>query len=154
MENREHLTVGMDELVPIFKEQLAAGKSVRFSPKGISMLPLLREGRDTVTLSAAPDRLKKYDIPLYQRDDGKYILHRITAVGESYSCIGDNQFVYEHGVRHDQIVAVVTSFSRGEKEHAVAELSYKIYCRFWHHTRPLRHLWRRGCGKLKRIFKK
>ena len=28
----------MDELMPLFREQLAAGKSVRFSPKGISML--------------------------------------------------------------------------------------------------------------------
>ena len=154
MENREHLTVGMDELVPIFKEQLSAGKSVRFSPKGISMLPLLREGADTVTLSAPPTRLRKYDVPLYRRDDGKYILHRVAEVGECYTCIGDNQFVFEHGVRHDQVIAVVTSFSRGEKEHSINEPAYKCYCRFWHRTRPLRHLWRRGCGKLKRMFTK
>lgn len=152
MANKEHLIVGMDELVPIFKEQLAAGKSVRFSPKGISMLPMLREGKDTVTLSAAPVRLKKYDIPLYQRDDGKYILHRIVAAGDDYTCVGDNQFVYEKGIRPDQIIAVVTAFSRAEKDHSVKELSYKFYCRFWHYTRPLRHFWRRGCGKLKRIF--
>ena len=152
MANKEHLIVGMDELVPIFKEQLAAGKSVRFSPKGISMLPMLREGKDTVTLSAAPVRLKKYDIPLYQRNDGKYILHRIVAAGDDYTCVGDNQFVYEKGIRPDQIIAVVTAFSRAEKDHSVKELSYKFYCRFWHYTRALRHFWRRGCGKLKRIF--
>ena len=153
MANRDHLIVGMDELVPIFKEQLSAGKSVRFSPKGTSMLPMLREGKDTVTLSAPPVRLKKYDIPLYQRDDGQYILHRVVDVRDEYTCIGDNQFVYEHGLRHDQIIAVVTAFSRGKKEHTVDELSYKLYCRFWHHTRALRHFWRRGCNKLKRMFK-
>ena len=152
MKSREHLIVGMDELVPLFKEQLAVGKSVRFSPKGISMLPMLREGKDTVTLSAPPDRLKKYDIPLYRRDDGKYVLHRVVSVDGNYTCIGDNQFVYEPNIRPDQIIALVTAFSRGEKEHRTNEPVYRIYCRFWHHSRVLRHFWRRGIGKLKRIF--
>ena len=152
MKSKEHLIVGMDELVPIFKEQLSLGKSVRFSPKGISMLPMLREGKDTVTLSAPPARLKKYDIPLYQRDNGKYVLHRVVSTKGNYTCIGDNQFVYEPNIRPDQIIAVVTAFSRGEKEHSVRELGYRIYCRFWHYSRFLRHFWRRGCGKLRRIF--
>ena len=152
MKNKEHLTVGMDELVPIFKEQLSCGRSVRFSPKGTSMLPMLREGKDTVTLSSPPYSLKKYDIPLYRRDDGKYVLHRVVAVDDHYTCIGDNQFIYEANIRPDQIVAVVTAFSRGEKEHSTCEFGYRLYCRFWHHSRALRHFWRRGCGKLRRIF--
>ena len=152
MENKDRLVVGMDELVPIFKEQLSQGKSICFSPKGISMLPMLRQGKDTVTLSLPSQKLKKYDIPLYQRDDGKYILHRIVSAGDDYTCIGDNQFTYEYGIRPEQIIAVVTSFSRGKKEHAVNTLTYKIYCRLWHYSRPLRHFWRRVWGKLKRTF--
>ena len=118
------------------------------------MLPMIREGKDTVTLSPPPLKLKKYDLPLYQRDDGKYILHRITEAENGYTCIGDNQFVYEKGVRPDQIIAVVTSFSRGEREHSVEKLSYKLYCIFWHNSRALRHFWRRGVNKLKWIFSK
>ena len=144
----------MDDLIPIFRERLPAGQCIRFSPRGISMLPMLRQGIDSVVLSPVPEKLKKYDIPLYQRDDGKYILHRIVKVGETYTCIGDNQFDYETGVRHDQVIAVVTSFTRGQRLHSVNELPYRLYCRFWHYSRGLRHFWRRGIGWLKRHIRK
>ena len=143
-------TVRMEDLVPLFLERLEAGQQVRFSPMGTSMLPMLREGRDSVVLSPAPQRLRKYDLPLYQRDNGAYILHRVTAVGETYTCIGDNQFVYEHGVRPDQIVAVVTGFCRKGRDHTVTEPGYRFYCRLWHYSRPLRHFWHRGLGWLRR----
>lgn len=144
--------VQLNELMPLIQERLADGKTVRFSPQGISMLPMLRQGIDTVTLSPVPERLKKYDLPLYRRDDGKYILHRIIAVGETYTCMGDNQFVPEPGLRHDQMIGLVTAFSRGDREYSVQALSYRLYCRFWHHSRPVRHFWRRGKNWLRRHF--
>ena len=136
--------------MPLFREQLEAGKTVKFSPRGVSMLPMLRQGIDSVVLSPAPEKLKKYDLPLYRRDNGKYILHRVVEAGETYTCIGDNQFDFENGVRHDQIIAVVTAFTRGEKMHSVQEIGYQAYCRFWHYSRGIRHFWRRGLGWLKR----
>ena len=60
----------LDNLMPLFHERLAAGQKIKFNPRGISMLPMLRQGIDSVTLSPLPDKLKKYDLPLYQRDDG------------------------------------------------------------------------------------
>ena len=75
--------VSMEELVPLIREVLSNGQSVRFSPKGTSMLPMLRQGIDSVVLSPVTCRLKKYDIPLYQRDDGSYILHRIIKAGDT-----------------------------------------------------------------------
>lgn len=125
----------LDTLMPLIREELAAGKSVRFSPRGISMLPMLRPGVDTVTISPPPAKLKKYDLPLYQRDNGKYILHRVVAVGDTYTCLGDNQFRKEQGVRHDQIIGLVTEFTRGEKTVSVTVWKYRLYCRFWAFTR-------------------
>ena len=142
--------VRMDDMMPLMREKLAAGHTVQLSPVGISMLPMLRQGRDCVSLKPISGRLKKYDIPLYQRDDGHYVLHRIVKVGETYTCIGDNQFELEHGLRHDQMIAVVTEFYRGEKKHSVAEFSYRLYCRFWHYSRGIRQIGRRGKGWLKR----
>ena len=66
----------------------AAGQSVRFSPRGVSMLPMLRQGRDSVVLSPAPKQLRKYDLPLYRRDDGSYVLHRVVKAGQTYACMG------------------------------------------------------------------
>lgn len=146
----EQITVTMDDLMPLFRERLAAGQSIRFSPRGVSMLPMLRQGIDSVTLSPAPAKLKKYDLPLYQRDDGKYILHRIVKADDTYTCIGDNQFVFEYGVRHNQIIGIVTSFNRGDREILVTAMTYQLYCRFWHYSRPMRRFWRRGMGWLRR----
>ena len=148
----EH-NVCFEELMPLIRERIAAGESVRFSPRGTSMLPLLRQGVDTVVLSPLPEKLKKYDLPFYQRKDGQFVLHRIVKAGESYTCVGDNQFKLEKGLKHEQMIAVMTAFSRGDREHSVKEPGYWLYCRFWHYSRPVRRLWRRGKGWLRRRLK-
>lgn len=140
----------LEQLMPLIRETLAAGKTVRFSPRGISMLPMLRQGIDSVVLSPLPEKLRKYDLPLYQRDDGHYVLHRIVKVGQTYTCIGDNQFEYEQGLRHDQMIALVTAFTHGKRNIPVTDPFYWCYCRFWHYSRSLRHFWRRGKGWLRR----
>ena len=144
------LDVPLAELMPVLREFLDVGKNVKISPQGISMLPMIRQGIDKVVLSPISGELRKYDLPLYQRDDGHFVLHRIVKTGETYTCIGDNQFELEHGLRHDQMIAVVTAFYRGDKLHSVNELGYQIYCRFWHYSRPIRHFWRRGINYLRR----
>lgn len=149
METKEVFTQ-LDNLMPLFRERLEAGQKVRFSPRGISMLPMLRQGLDTVTLSPLPEKLKKYDLPLYQRKDGHYVLHRVVKAGETYTCIGDNQFVCEPGLTHEQMIALVSGFSRGDREYSVTDWRYRFYCRFWHHSRPLRHFCRRAIGWLRR----
>lgn len=128
-------TVHINELMPIIRERLDCGQSVCFSPRGVSMLPMLRQGIDTVTLSAIERNLKKYDIGLYQRADGSYVLHRIVRIGATYTCIGDNQFVFEKGVLSEQFIAVVTAFTHNGKEYSVSDFSYRLYCRFWHKSR-------------------
>lgn len=143
----------LETLMPVIRDSLANGKGVWFSPKGVSMRPMLRQGIDTVLLSPLPEELKKYDLPLYQRDNGQFVLHRIVEVGETYTCIGDNQFVLESGVRADQMIGLVTAFTRGTKDISVKSLAYRFYCRFWHYSRPLRHFWRRGVSWLRRHLK-
>ncbi len=145
--------IALDALMPLIREQIASGGTVEFYPRGISMLPMLRQGKDTVTLSAPPKQLKKYDLPLYVRDDGQYVLHRVVNVGETYSCIGDRQFKLEHGVRHDQIIAVAIAFSREGKTISTSSFTYKLYCRFWHNSRGVRHLCHKVIFKLKHILK-
>lgn len=143
----------LEQLMPLIRETLSAGKTVKFSPRGISMLPMLRQGIDSVVLSPMPEKLCKYDLPLYQREDGHYVLHRVVKAGPTYTCIGDNQFEFEPGLRHDQMIAVVTAFTRGDRVIPVTDVRYRLYCRFWHHTRSLRHFWRRAKGWIRRHLK-
>lgn len=153
--NAQQKDVRLEQLMPLFLKQLEAGGTVRFGPRGTSMLPMLRQGIDSVELSPLPEKLKKYDLPLYQRESGQYVLHRVIGAGETYTCIGDNQFEPESGLHHSQMIALVTAFYRGGKRHSVDSLSHRLYCRFWHHSRPVRRFWRR-CKSFarRRIFKK
>lgn len=128
----------LEQLMPLIRERLASGESVQFTTNGTSMRPMLGNGENQVILSPLPRKLKKYDLPLYQRDNGQYVLHRIVKVGETFTCIGDNQFLYEEGVRYDQMIALATGFVRKGKLHTTTGTGYKVYCRLWHWSRPVR----------------
>ena len=55
--------LGGEELMDLVRERTAAGQSVRYLPfRGVSMLPMLRQGRDAVEVSPLPEKLKKYDL--------------------------------------------------------------------------------------------
>ena len=145
----ERIETKLEALMPLIRETLAAGNTVRFTPRGNSMLPMLHSERDTVTLSPLPARLQKYDLPLYQRENGQYVLHRVVAVGETYTCIGDNQFAREEGLTHDQMIGLVTAFTRNGREYTTHSAAYRLYCRLWHYTRLPRRLWRGLWRRLK-----
>ena len=145
----------MAELVPLITERLGAGQSVELSPRGKSMMPMLREGKDSIVLSAVSGRLKKHDIPLYKRTDGSYVLHRIVKVHpEGYTVIGDGQYVGFEKVTDEQIVAHLTAFRRKNKLVSCERLTYKLYAFVWCGTRPVRRFMYRVKRKLKRMFTK
>lgn len=139
----EKKSMYLDDLMPVIREQLDNCVPVRIEPRGTSMMPMIREGFDSVVLSKLPKKPKKYDVILYQRRNGQYVLHRLVKVGETYTFIGDNQFEKEKGIAHDQLIAIVSSFYRGEKRISVDKLSYKIYCRVWYNSRYIRHVWKK-----------
>lgn len=146
--------VHLKDLLPRMEEAFARGESISIIPQGESMLPMLRPGVDSVTLSAVPETLRKYDLPLYRRDNGQFVLHRIVKVGTTLTCMGDNQLTFERGLRKEQMLAVVTSFRRGNKEISVTAVPYRIYCRLWYWGRPVRHICRALRLRLRRIHER
>lgn len=117
--------------MPLLRERIGKGQTVRFYPRGVSMLPMLRPGVDSVVLAAPPERLKKYDIPLYRREDGSYVLHRVIKAGETYTCAGDNKWMRDTGIQHGQIIAVMEGFYRADRLYSVKHFGYRMYCRVW-----------------------
>ena len=123
--------VSMDDMAPLIRETLAESGEVSFVSAGVSMLPTIRDRKDTVTLVSPQGKLKKGDVPFYQRDNGQYILHRVISVnGDTYVMRGDNQWEIEYNIRHDQIIGVLYSFDRNGKTHKVTDAGYKIYVKF------------------------
>lgn len=150
----EKKSMYLDELMPLIREQLDSGASVRIYPRGVSMLPMIREGEDSVVISSLPSELKKYDVILYQRRNGQYVLHRLIKIGESYTFLGDHQFIAERGIERDQLIARVSLLYRGERAVSVDKFSYKIFCGLWCFTRPMRRLCNFSVSFVKRIVNK
>lgn len=148
----EKKTVRLSELLPVIEETLAAGGTVKLPITGTSMLPLLRAGRDTVTLSPVTGDLQKFDIPFYRRRDGAFVLHRIVTCAEdnTYTLCGDNQWVLEKDIRAEQIIGVVSAITRNGKTFSVNSKKYKRYVRIWHRLLPVRKYIVKLRGKLQK----
>ena len=144
MDSLQNNCIGEEELLPFLRERLAAGQKVRYLPfRGVSMMPMLRQGKDSVELSPLPEKLKKYDLPVYQYPSGKVVMHRVVDVKEDhYICLGDNEIRLETIYPH-QMIAVVSAFKRGEKRIEVDAQSYRLYSRIWVFLYPLRRFWRK-----------
>jgi hypothetical protein len=122
-----------------------------YSNRGVSMYPLIRQGKDLVVIEPVSGRLKKYDVPLYKRsnDSHVYVLHRIIKVRENdYVIRGDNCLKNEYGITDDQIVGVLTKVIRGSsnknkksREITNGDLTYKIYIRLCMINYPVRALY-------------
>ena len=69
------------------REVMDSGGEFTLYPRGTSMLPLIVQGRDSVTLVKA-EEFRTGDIAFYQRENGQYVLHRVIAAdGETYTVL-------------------------------------------------------------------
>ena len=146
----------LSDLYPQIRAVLDDGKPVSIGFQGTSMAPTLYGGRDRVILIRPEGKLRKYDIPLYRRENGAFILHRIVSVSKDglYSCCGDHQWQVEKGIRDDQIIAVTDAILRKGRLISVHSFSYCILVRLWCFLLPLRSLLFRGYSALCKLFKR
>lgn len=94
---------------------------------GDSMYPLIKP-RDLLVIKKVTAPLKKNDIPLYKRDSGQYVLHRIVKIknGEYYIC-GDNRAFIERGITDRHIIGVLTDIVREGRTIPVNSPEFRSY---------------------------
>lgn len=146
------IELDMKDLYGLIETSFAHDQSVIFKVKGTSMFPLLKDRRDSVKLEKIKSLPKKRDIVLYKRDNGQFVLHRIIKVkDEIFTMCGDNQHIKERNIRRDQILGIVTSIIRKDKE---IDLSKSKKYRFYSYVWCLNLFIRRIMLKIIRIFSK
>lgn len=122
-----------------FEEEIEKSGKIIYTNVGDSMMPFIKQGRDVLVISRAEGRLKRYDVPLYKRDSGQYVLHRILKVRENdYVICGDNRWSKEYGITDRHIIGVLTGVIRNGKEIPVTDLKYRIYVHLWCDFFPVR----------------
>ncbi len=105
---------------------------------GISMLPMIRSGRDVVVIERKTERLKPLDVALYTRKDKDYVLHRVLQVTDSgYIIRGDNCY-YDETVKEEEVIGVLTQYFKKEKPIMTDDPKYLRYVKrrlFWYKPR-------------------
>ncbi len=144
-----------------YKTELEKNKIIAFVPGGNSMWPTLKHRGQSVIVELKTDRLKRFDVALYQRDSGVFVLHRVMEVKDGgYIICGDSQFTLEP-VREEQVFGVMSGFYRKDKYIEVTDEKYKKEVERWYKRKTYRklrlklfYLTNAVKRKLKKIFKK
>ena len=122
-----------------FEDVIERDGRLVYTNVGDSMRPLIRQDRDILIIEKPHRRLKKYDVPLYRRDSGQYVLHRVLKVRDNdYVICGDNRYSKEYGITDRHIIGVLTAVVRDGKEIPITDLWYRLYVHLWCDLFPLR----------------
>ena len=123
--------LSIEQVAKLVQVQLENGGIAQLNVTGYSMMPMLYHCRDQVQLVPATGEEKTGDVIFYRRENGKYILHRIIAVTkDGYICCGDNQAEKEQVLRQ-QVLAVMTGFTRNKKTYSLRHPGYRVYTWLW-----------------------
>lgn len=108
-------------------EEVLQEKGVYIGPTvGVSMLPMLKERRDTIVVRPKTQRLNRLDVALYKRGDA-YVLHRVLEQTETgYIIRGDNCYTDEI-VPEEAVIGVLTEFFQADKHIFCTDAEYIAY---------------------------
>lgn len=138
-----------------FEEELEKSGKLIYTTVGISMMPLIKQDRDISIISKPEGRLKKFDVAMYKRPNGQYVLHRVVKVLEDgYVILGDNCISKEYNIKDSQILGVLTSLNRKGKEVDLNSFGYKLYVRARYAHYPVRVIISKSKRFIKRLLKR
>jgi SOS-response transcriptional repressor LexA len=131
-------TVPNAELIPAIGKLIEEGQEVIFKPKGVSMHPFIRGGRDSVLLRKA-GKLKAGDIVLAEISDGMFVLHRIEKIeDEKIVLMGDGNLVGRERCRRNDVLAIAVKIIKGQKEIDCQSQRHLRNAAIWRRLLPVR----------------
>ena len=111
------------------EDQLAKEGSWLFQTVGDSMEPLLHNRESTVQIASGNQDLRRYDVVLYKRPAGTYVLHRIRRIrGDRLYICGDNRVGLEK-IPREWVLGKMTGYypGAGEKYIECSDPEYRDY---------------------------
>ncbi len=111
------------------EQELALRGHGFFQTVGDSMEPLLHNRKSTVVIEIKKEPLKRFDVVLYKRPTGEYVLHRLIQIQNGICLIrGDNRIDTEQ-VPAAWILGSMSGFYADETDHytSCGDKSYQRY---------------------------
>ncbi len=132
----------LEDALPLMEASFEAGAPFRFFPRGTSMLPMLRQGVDQVSIVSVESRRPQVgEVLLYRRSTGAFVLHRAVGKdGGGFICCGDNQTFLERGVQESAVIGVLEGYFRDGRWISADDKGYRRYAKRRMKTRCLRAL--------------
>lgn len=110
------LSVSTETLLEEAATLMQEGRDITFTPRGSSMLPFIRGGKDAVRLHKMAD-VNVGDM-LLVRLKGRYVLHRcIRKDGRQLTLMGDGNLAGTEHCTTDDVLGTVVGIIRNGKEH-------------------------------------
>lgn len=127
-------------LFPFIEEIVRQGQTVKISISGTSMVPFLRHGIDCVELTHCDyGNLRRTDIVLIRRNDGTYVMHRILRKKPTcFYMVGDAQEWVEGPIYPEQVMALVTSVWREDRQIDTGNRLWQLLSEGWLRLLPFR----------------
>ena len=118
-----------EQYFALVRQQLSENGQAFVRVTGNSMWPLLHHLRDGVII--VPSRsVQQGDIVLFDRQNGRYALHRVICAGENgFIMAGDHQWHVEKDLPYNQIIGVVAAIQRKGRLIPRENFFQRIYAR-------------------------
>ena len=121
------------------KEALKSNATVPLTVTGSSMMPLLKPQRDIVWLEKCDvGQIKKGDILLFERENGKPVLHRVIKIRNDVLIMNGDALSWAEQIEKTQVIACVKNFERNKKMFTCDSKRVKLWNALWSVTRPVR----------------
>lgn len=133
------MNVPASELMPVVREALLAGSTVRLTVSGSSMWPFVKSG-DVVTLEAVgPVPPRVGDILLVAREADQYVLHRVVhRSGNAVFLAGDGDDRREGPLAPEQVLGRTVAVTRGSRTWSVVRGTWYGLGLLWVALLPVR----------------
>ena len=146
-------TIPMEQWCALARENVAPPVTIYL--EGESMRPLIRKGRDPVTIVPVRGELKKGDVVLFTLGDGRYVVHRVWRLREGLvRTLGDNCENPEPWFPRAQVLGQVVRFSRNGHAFRLDTPAARAFGRVWMALFPMRRGYKRARALAGRMYRR
>ena len=113
---------------------------MRIFLEGDSMRPLIRRGRDQVTIVPLTRPLKRGDVVLFESTPGRYVVHRVYRLQDGFvQTLGDNCRNPDPWIPEQQVLGQVVQVERGKWRISMDTIFSCVWGCLWMTLLPVRH---------------
>lgn len=150
---RQVRTIGIAEWCRLAKD--GSAPPVTICLDGNSMMPLIRRGKDPVTIIPLQHPLRIGDVVLLTTGTNRYVVHRIWKIrGENIRTLGDNCVNPDSWVTQDHVLGQVIYYNRNNEKHRLDTTASRLWGRAWMAIFPLRKCCIQLKNALRRYYRK